>query len=94
MNSIRLSSLSAPVSGVFRLVSLLCLALPLLAAPARAASAPEVATIARTQRGPVTPDGTLEWRVTFTKAVTGVDVSDFTLTVLEDAATATMIPVT
>jgi len=35
MNSIRLSSLSAPVSGVFRLVSLLCLALPLLAAPAR-----------------------------------------------------------
>jgi hypothetical protein len=35
MNSIRLSSLSAPISGVFRLVSLLCLALPLLAAPAR-----------------------------------------------------------
>jgi hypothetical protein len=72
MSSHRLSPLSAPVSGVLRFLSLLCLALPLLAASAWAASEPCVASIARMQPGPVTTADTLQWRVTFTEAVTGV----------------------
>ena len=72
MNLPRLSPLSAPVSGVLRFLYLLCFALPLLAVSARAASAPSVATIARMQPGPVTTADTLQWRVTFTEAVTGV----------------------
>ena len=72
MNLIRLSPLSAPVSGGLRFLCLLCFALSLLAASARAASEPAVATIARMQPGPVTTADTLQWRVTFTEAVTGV----------------------
>ena len=72
MNLPRLSPLSAPVSGGLRFLCLLCFALPLLAVSARAASAPAVATIARMQPGPVTTADTLQWRVTFTEAVTGV----------------------
>ena len=72
MNLPRLSPLSAPVSGGLRFLCLLCFALPLLAVSARAASAPAVATIARMQPGPVTTADTLQWRVTFTDAVTGV----------------------
>jgi len=56
-------------------------------------TAPAVATIARTQPGPVTPADTLEWRVTFTEAVAGVDLADFELTV-DGAATATLGTVT
>ncbi|HQF39427.1 MAG TPA: choice-of-anchor Q domain-containing protein, partial [Opitutaceae bacterium] len=57
-------------------------------------TAPAVATIARTQPGPVTLADTLEWRVTFTEAVTGVDAADFALTAVDGAATATLGTVT
>ena len=53
-----------------------------------------VATIARCQPGPVTIESTLEWRVTFTEAVTGVDLADFVLTSVDGAATATLGTVT
>gem|GEM_PF-2365762 len=56
--------------------------------------APEVATIARTQPGPVTLGGTLEWRVTFTEPVTGVDLTDFELKLVDGSATATLATVT
>jgi len=92
MSSHRLSPLSAPVSGVLRFLSLLCLALPLLAASAWAASEPSVATIARAQPGPVTTGSSLKWRVTFTEAVTGVDPTDFALTLAD--APDTSFPVT
>ncbi|OQB97264.1 MAG: Regulator of chromosome condensation (RCC1) repeat protein [Verrucomicrobia bacterium ADurb.Bin122] len=55
---------------------------------------PAVATIARCQPGPVTIESTLEWRVTFTEAVTGVDLADFALTSVDGAATATLGTVT
>ncbi|MBP8963162.1 MAG: hypothetical protein KBG39_09470, partial [Opitutaceae bacterium] len=86
------SPLSAPVSGVLRFLYLLCFALPLLAVSARAASAPSVATIARAQPGPVTTGSSLKWRVTFTEAVTGVDPTDFALTLAD--APDTSFPVT
>ncbi len=57
-------------------------------------TAPAVATIARTQPGPVTLADTLEWRVTFTEAVAGVDAADFALTPVDGAATATLGTVT
>ena len=94
MNLIRLSPLSAPVSGVLRFLCMLCFALPLLAAPARAASEPCVASIARMQPGPVTTADTLKWRVTFTQAVTGVDPADFALTQVDGSATAVTLTVT
>jgi len=56
-------------------------------------TAPAVATIARKQAGPVTIANTLVWRVTFTEAVTGVDLADFELTG-DGAATATLGTVT
>jgi len=94
MNLIRLSPLSAPVSGVLRFLCMLCFALPLLAALARAASEPCVASIARMQPGPVTTADTLKWRVTFTQAVTGVDPADFALTQVDGSATAVTLTVT
>ncbi|HOY54644.1 MAG TPA: hypothetical protein PL015_08205 [Opitutaceae bacterium] len=94
MSSHRLSPLSAPVSGVLRFLCLLCFALPLLAVSARAASAPAVATIARMQPGPVTTADTLQWRVTFTEAVTGVDPTDFALTQVDGSVTAGTVTVT
>jgi len=82
------------VSGVLRFLCLLCFALPLLAVSARAASAPAVATIARMQPGPVTTADTLQWRVTFTEAVTGVDPTDFALTQVDGSVTAGTVTVT
>jgi VCBS repeat-containing protein len=55
---------------------------------------PAVATIARTQPGPVTTADTLVWRVTFTEPVAGVDLTDFELTSVDGAATATLATVT
>ncbi len=55
---------------------------------------PEVATIARTQPGPVTMAGTLVWRVTFTESVMGVGPEDFELTPVDGAATAGPVTVT
>ncbi|MFT3783399.1 MAG: Ig-like domain-containing protein [Nibricoccus sp.] len=42
--------------------------------------APVVTSIARTMPGPVTSEGVMEWRVTFSEDVTGVNQSDFVLT--------------
>jgi alpha-tubulin suppressor-like RCC1 family protein len=57
-------------------------------------TAPAVATIARTQSGPVTREDTLEWRVTFTEPVTGVDAGDFVVTSIVGGASGTISSVT
>jgi len=55
---------------------------------------PVLATIARTQTGPVTRENSLIWRVTFTEPVTGVDADDFVVTSLVGGASGTVSGVT